>query len=402
MKNDRYQSLLITLFLLICLLAPQAARAAEKHFLWRATADTSTVYLLGSIHVMKRDAYPLSTVIERAFDESDTLAVEADINNVGHGTLKMLRRAGFYDPNDSLANHITRHTDAYVAEDAARLGLPAPVLNRHKPWFLGITMSSMELMRSGYDMKYGIDKYFLTRASGRKKIVELESMEYQVDLLASLPESEQESFLLYTTKDLRSIGEQVDALMAAWNAGDGPEITRLNAEFLASRESAELRAETAQMGFSLARLVRDLRDPSLADVAARLAGLPEIAFPTGWAGIAAAWQIAPEAAVGAYLWSWAENQVMAALKAVPLGQASGQRLLASLGTGIPATAVAATVVVRLLACGHLVGTRIRARRRRFRSHVDLLAHRDRERPGVLVVELKTTLERIREQVQNAL
>ena len=224
MKNDRYQSLLITLFLLICLLAPQAARAAEKHFLWRATADTSTVYLLGSIHVMKRDAYPLSTVIERAFDESDTLAVEADINNVGHGTLKMLRRAGFYDPNDSLANHITRNTYAYVAEEAARLGLPAPVLNRHKPWFLGITMSSMELMRSGYDMKYGIDKYFLTRASGRKKIVELESMEYQVDLLASLPESEQESFLLYTTKDLRSIGEQVDALMAAWRTGDADRI----------------------------------------------------------------------------------------------------------------------------------------------------------------------------------
>ncbi len=133
----------------------------------------------------------------------------------------------------------------------------------------------------------------------------------------------------------------VAALMAAWRSGATAEVARLNADFLASRESAELRAETAQMGFSLARLVRDLRDPALAEVAALLAGLPEIAFPTGWAGIAAAWQIAPEAAVGAYLWSWAENQVMAALKAVPLGQASGQRLLASLGAGIPATATAA-------------------------------------------------------------
>lgn len=131
----------------------------------------------------------------------------------------------------------------------------------------------------------------------------------------------------------------VGALMAAWHAGKHHEIARLNEEFLASRESAELRAETAQMGFSLNRLVRDLRDPALSTVAITLAELGEIAFPTGWAGIAAAWQIEPLAALTAYLWSWAENQVMAALKAVPLGQASGQRLLAELGSQIPAVAV---------------------------------------------------------------
>ena len=131
----------------------------------------------------------------------------------------------------------------------------------------------------------------------------------------------------------------VAALMQAWSAGEADEITRLNGEFLASRESAELRAETAQMGFSLHRLVRDLREPGLAMVENTLAGLGEIAFPTGWACLAAHWKIDPEAALTAYLWSWAENQVMAALKAVPLGQAAGQRLLAELGGKIPAVAV---------------------------------------------------------------
>ena len=131
----------------------------------------------------------------------------------------------------------------------------------------------------------------------------------------------------------------VSALMAAWTAGDLAEVACLNAEFLASRESAELRAETAQMGFSLRRLVRDLRDEHLAGLAATVEGLPEVAFPTVWAGIAAHWQIEPQAALTAYLWSWAENQVMAALKAVPLGQAAGQRLLAALGSQIPSVAV---------------------------------------------------------------
>ena len=127
----------------------------------------------------------------------------------------------------------------------------------------------------------------------------------------------------------------VVALMAAWSAGDIGEIETLNAEFLASRESAELRAETAQMGFSMRRLLSDLRDDSLSNVMATVEALPEVAFPTVWSGIAVAWQIDPEAALTAYLWSWAENQVMTALKAVPLGQAAGQRLLADLGRQIP-------------------------------------------------------------------
>ena len=133
----------------------------------------------------------------------------------------------------------------------------------------------------------------------------------------------------------------VATLMSAWNTGRHAEVRRLNGEFLASRESFELRAETVQMGFSLRRLIRDLRDDSLAGVAEQIEALPEVAFPVAWSGVAARWGIAPDAAVTAYLWSWAENQVMAALKAVPLGQASGQRLLADLGARIPAVAEAA-------------------------------------------------------------
>jgi urease accessory protein len=133
----------------------------------------------------------------------------------------------------------------------------------------------------------------------------------------------------------------VAALMAAWRADEGAEVIRLDADFLASRESAELRAETAQMGFSMRRLLRDLRDDSLAPVLALVDALPEVAFPTVWAGIAARWHIDPDAALCAYLWSWAENQVMAALKAVPLGQAAGQRLLARLGGRIVEVAAAA-------------------------------------------------------------
>jgi len=107
------------------------------------------------------------------------------------------------------------------------------------------------------------------------------------------------------------------------------EIRSWNDLFLASRETAELRAETLQMGYSLNRLLPELGLSALE--------LEEISFPAAFAQAASAWKIDPNDALTAYLWSWTENQVMAAIKAVPLGQTDGQRLLLALGSQIRQT-----------------------------------------------------------------
>lgn len=99
-----------------------------------------------------------------------------------------------------------------------------------------------------------------------------------------------------------------------------------NEMFLASRETAELRAETVQMGYSLNRLLKDL---GLGEVP-----VEEPSFPAAYAYAAVRWKIEPAAALQAYLWAWIENQVMAAMKAIPLGQTDGQRMLLSLGDRI--------------------------------------------------------------------
>ena len=117
-------------------------------------------------------------------------------------------------------------------------------------------------------------------------------------------------------------------MLRDWQQDDSTCLLDLDAEFIASRESAELRIGTLQMGHSLARLLGDLPEfPKQ-----RLAGFVEPSFPLAWSCAAAVWQIDVEDAVAAYLWAWAENQVMAAVKAVPLGQTAGQRLLLALGT----------------------------------------------------------------------
>lgn len=117
--------------------------------------------------------------------------------------------------------------------------------------------------------------------------------------------------------------------MLAWREGRHADLRHLNELFFASRESAELYAETRQMGYSMLRLLEDLQ---LGDAAQRqlLLQEEEIAFPLVWALAAAQFDLAVDDAAHAYVWSWLENQVMGALKAVPLGQVSGQRLLLQL------------------------------------------------------------------------
>ena len=126
-------------------------------------------------------------------------------------------------------------------------------------------------------------------------------------------------------------------LHAAASKADWATLLAWNAEFIATRESAELRAETVQMGYSLLELLRALGH-----------GAPfhgeEISYPAAQAWACTLWQVPADDGLLAYLFSWAENQVMAALKAVPLGQVAGQKMLLALRPRIAAVALSAATL----------------------------------------------------------
>jgi len=132
--------------------------------------------------------------------------------------------------------------------------------------------------------------------------------------------------------------------MNAAQAEDWPELSEWNDWFRVSRETAELRAETEQMGTSLLKLASDLE---VIDTPARAAAstLSPITLPGAYALIVRGFSVPVESALAAYVWSWLENQVLAAIKTIPLGQLAGQRLLLDLGARIPA----AVTIARSLA-----------------------------------------------------
>ena len=129
-------------------------------------------------------------------------------------------------------------------------------------------------------------------------------------------------------------------LLAAARRADWALFATWNAWFRASRETAELRAETEQTGGSLAKLAADL---DLLDAPARgvLPALAPVTLPAAYSLAARGFAVPVDAALTAYIWSWLENQVLAAIKLVPLGQVAGQRLLTALGARIPQVAVTA-------------------------------------------------------------
>jgi urease accessory protein len=132
-------------------------------------------------------------------------------------------------------------------------------------------------------------------------------------------------------------------LLRAARCEDWEGFARWNAWFCASRETSELLAETLQMGSSLVKLAVDL-DLVGVPLGERLPSLAPIALPAAYALAAQGFALPADTALAGYVWSWLENQVLAAIKLVPLGQRAGQRMLMALAATIPdIVATAATI-----------------------------------------------------------
>ena len=207
-------------FLCLAFFAQDTLSQSQKCFLWRVQSRANTVYVLGSIHFFKKEAYPLDQRIESAFDQSEVLAVEANVNDIAKIDIEKLVGSALYLGHDTLEKHISNEAYELIKKETGRLGIPLELINRQKPWFLALVLESLELLKLGFDPNYGIDKYFLSKAEGKKKILEMESLDYQIDLLCKFSDQEQELFLLYTLKDLNILRQELDKLTRAWISGD--------------------------------------------------------------------------------------------------------------------------------------------------------------------------------------
>ena len=171
-----------------------------------------------------------------------------------------------------------------------------------------------------------------------------ECLESAVDTAQAATESEASAWLvdqLHLTlarSDLPAVAQGI----AAWRADNVARVSQLNAWVLQTRESAELRAQTEQMGKSLLDWLRNHTTATPAQIAALASQQPT--YPLAYALAASATQAPVRDCLLAYAFGWAENMTQAAIKSVPLGQSAGQRILSALTAEIPAAIDHALVV----------------------------------------------------------
>ena len=225
---------------LLLLSAPLLGQTG-KNFLWKVEGEAGGVaYLLGSLHVLTPEWYPLSATINLAFAESKTLVEEIDLDEAADPTLMMAALAKAMLTDGKTLDHIVApETYAEVERRAGKSGLPMAALQRMKPWLVAITLMAPMLQTAGFKPELGVDRHFFDRAkaSGMKRRG-LETLAYQLDRFDQLSPRLQEDLLKTTMEELDIAVAGVTEMAQAWASGNVAAMEKLT--LAALQESPEL------------------------------------------------------------------------------------------------------------------------------------------------------------------
>jgi len=199
------------------------AQAPARHFLWTVRGEGPTVaYLLGSLHVLTPEYYPLAEPIERAFEASGTLVEEIDLAEMDAPATLMaaMSRAVFLDGR-TLNQVVSADLYSRIEQRSGPAGLPPHVLNRMKPWMAAVSLMAPALEQAGFDPSMGVDRHFYARARALGMPIEaLETVAYQIDKFDALPLPVQVQMLEAVLDDVDTQITQVQVIADAWARGD--------------------------------------------------------------------------------------------------------------------------------------------------------------------------------------
>ena len=209
--------------------AQNVIQAPVKSCLWKVVSKDSTIYLLGSVHLLKSDAYPLGQVIEQAFGDSTKLVLEVNLDSLNSpDAQQMMLTKALLPEGKTLNETLSPATYQAVQQKVEALGLDIEALKRMKPWFLSLSLVAMKMQQLGYDAQHGVDRHFFDRArKAKKEVLGLETADFQLNLLDSLSAKTQEESLLQTLKELDQFETDFEQVVRAWAAGQEKQLDSL-------------------------------------------------------------------------------------------------------------------------------------------------------------------------------
>ena len=210
--------------LLLCVLAFAAWGDDNSHpvTLWRADGASNSVYILGSIHMLREEDHPLPQIIDEVYADAEIIVMELDMDDLDPAyTQAAFNRAGVMSDGTTLQDLMGDDAYAEATEAAAAIDIPLEMLAQSEPWLAAMTVELMMLYRIGFNPLLGIEMTMTTRATQDGKPIEgLETVDEQLSFLDGLPLEAQREMLLQTLAEGAALSESIDELIDAWRHGD--------------------------------------------------------------------------------------------------------------------------------------------------------------------------------------
>jgi len=210
--------------LLALLLAVGPTLAAENGHplsMWRVDGASNSIYLLGSIHMLREDDYPIPSAIYDAYGEAETLIMEIDMDDIDPVAEQAIAsELGLIHDGRALSDLMGPSLFAEAESLAEELQIPLQLLEKTEPWYAAINVEMMMLMRIGFNPAHGIE-FHLSEIAQRdnKEIIGFETTREQLEILDKLSPESQRDMLIQTLSDSREIAEIMDEMVDAWRYG---------------------------------------------------------------------------------------------------------------------------------------------------------------------------------------
>ncbi|KRC81047.1 polysaccharide biosynthesis protein GumN [Sphingomonas sp. Root241] len=218
--NQMLKQILAALALLFApAVQAQAVKDADPA-LWVVKDADTTIYLFGTVHVLKPGLGWFDEGVKAAFDKSDELVLE--MVEPDAATMQgLIMKTALNPEGPTLTEKLPADKREAYAKAMTDVGVPAAALDRFDPWFAAVTLSIAGLPKLGYDPESGAERTLTTAAkAANKQVIGLETAEQQLGYFDNLPEPLQVKFLVSTVEDYPRMATELDKMIASWSAGD--------------------------------------------------------------------------------------------------------------------------------------------------------------------------------------
>ncbi|HXJ59702.1 MAG TPA: TraB/GumN family protein [Verrucomicrobiae bacterium] len=226
MKRQRvkgFHLLLLVPVLLPPLLAQQPSTNGQRHQpMWKVAGERATVYLLGSVHLLKKEHYPLAAPIEAAFEKAKVAVFEIDFEEAENPTTRTnLLAKTKLGTGETLRDLLSKRSYERLTNYLESIELPLQTVENLKVGVIAMSILYLEAQRLGFEEKLGVDRHLQERArKDGKKILALDTPESQMDVFTGLSKQDGETLLNDTIDLLDMMDRKLEQAISAWKTGD--------------------------------------------------------------------------------------------------------------------------------------------------------------------------------------